>query len=293
MKRLLIRILIVLSLTMAAWAQCAKDHRDEKKGGILITDFKITETKALSAAEVAGMGGEFIGACFNDDSEEMEERVRAIFQDRGYFKVEVKNVSLKADDPLASPKPVTMTAEVDEGEQYRLGEIRIGGNHALSASKLRNAFPLKLGGIFSRTQVASGLQTLRKIYMSQGFLDFTPAPETTFSSNGTVQLTINIHEGQQYHMGKLEILADKTLADQLQLAWKLREGAVYDATYIEKFIEENHDLLPSGFGRQQVSRAQNCPEAVVDLRITIEDKDAKSRAAMKDIPCEKKEESAK
>ena len=287
-----IRVLVVLTaFTVGAWAQCTKDNREEKKGGILVTDFTITGTKALSASDVAGMGGDFIGACFNDDSEELEERVRAEFQNRGYFKADVKHISFKADDPLGSPKKVTMEADVDEGPLFRLNQITFLENHAFSTDELRAAFSLKKGDVFSRRKVASGLEGVRKLYGKQGYLDMYCIPDTRFSAGADLIVTMN--EGPQYHMGKMEILADKTLADRMQLAWKLREGVVFDWTYIDKYIGENHDLLPGGFGRQEVKLGKNCPDAVVDVRMTVEDKDAASRAPMKDVPCEKKEEKGK
>lgn len=116
MRKSLIRVLLVLvGLAIGAWAQCGKDNREDKKGGILVTDFAITGTQTLSATEIAEITGEFTGSCFNEDIDEMDERERALFQDRGYFKVSVKHTSLKAADPLGSPKPVTMEADVDEG----------------------------------------------------------------------------------------------------------------------------------------------------------------------------------
>jgi hypothetical protein len=38
---------------------------------------------------------------------ELEDRVRALFQDRGYFHAIVKEVRIKPSDPLVLPKPVT------------------------------------------------------------------------------------------------------------------------------------------------------------------------------------------
>ena len=287
-----IRVLIVLAVfTIGAWAQCTKDNRQERKGGILVTDFTITGTKTLSATEIAGLTGELTGACYNDDSDEMSERVRALFMDRGYFKVDVKHLSWKADDPLGDPKKVTMEADVDEGALFRLNQITFLENHAFSAEKLRAAFSLKKGDVFSRHKVAVGLDGVRKLYGKQGYLDMYCIPDTQFAAGADLIVTMN--EGPQYHMGKMEILADKTLADRLQLAWKVREGAVFDWTSIDKYIEENHDLLPGGFGREQVKLGKNCPDAVVDVRVTLEDKDAASRAAMKDVPCEKKEDKGK
>ena len=289
MRRDPIAVLVILTaLAIGAWAQCAKDNRAEKKGGILVTDFTITGTQTVSATEIAGITGELTGSCFNDDSDEMGERVRALFQDRGYFKVEVKHISLKADDPLGNPKQVAMEADVDEGPRFRLNQITFLENHAFSAERLRAAFPLKKGDVFSRGKVASGLEGIRDLYVKQGYLDMYCIPDTSLAAGADLKITVS--EGPQYHMGKLEILAEKQLADRLQLTWNLNAGAVYDETYIDKYIEQNHDLLPSGFSRARVKVAKNCPDAVVDVRLTVEDKDAPTRAPMKYIPCEKKEE---
>ena len=290
--RLLVRLLvIVVGLAIGAWAQCAKDNRAEKKGGILVADFTITGTQTLSATEIAEITGELTGSCFNDDSDEMGERVRALFQNRGYFKVDVKHVSLKADDPLGNPKQVTMEADVDEGPLFRLNQITFLENHAFTVEQLRATFPLKKGDVFSRGKVAAGIESVRNLYAKQGYLDMIPIPDTSFGAGADLNITVS--EGTQYHMGKLEILADKSLADRLQLAWKLNAGAVYDMTYVDRYIEENHDLLPSGFSKERVKLAENCPDAVVDVRLTVEDKDAASRTPMKDVPCEKKQDHSK
>jgi outer membrane protein assembly factor BamA len=292
MRRFLIRVLLVLmGLAIGAWAQCGKDNRADKRGGILVTDFTITGTQTLSATEIAEITGELTGSCFTEDIDEMGERVRVLFMDRGYFKVEVKHISLKAADPLGSPKQVTMEADVDEGPQFRLNQITFLENHAFSASKLLAAFPLKKGDVFSRRKVAAGLESLRNLYVKHGYVDMYCIPATAFDVGADLKITMS--EGTQYHMGKLEILAEKALADRLQLAWKLNAGAVYDATYVDKYIEENHDLLPSGFSRQQVKVAKNCPDAVVDMRMSVEDKDEASRTPLKEIPCEKKEDRSK
>jgi len=55
------------------------------------------------------------GSTFNDDSDELSERIRNQFQDRGYFKAEVEKLNIKVIDPLAAPKPIRMEAQVSEG----------------------------------------------------------------------------------------------------------------------------------------------------------------------------------
>ena len=272
-----------------AVAQCAPDHRSNKSGGILLKDLNLVGTQTLSMDQLAGIAGELTGGCFDDDSDELQQRIRALFQDRGYFRVEVKSLQLKPQDPLAIPKPVVGEAEVAEGPRCKTGEIRFVKNHAFSAERLRREFPIKAGEWFTRGKVAAGLEALRKLYGTDGFLDYDAIPDTEFSSDGTVNLQISFEEGPQYHLQAVEILAKKELAAKLRLQWKLDAGSVYDHGYIARYIEENHDLLPEGFREDQVQVVRDCPRALVDVRIVIDPSEDTSRSAPKDVPCETKD----
>jgi hypothetical protein len=272
-----------------SYAQCANDARSDEHRGILVTDFTVTGTTTLSSTEVARLAGEFVGSCFNDDSNEMQERVRAKFQDRGYFAVEVKSLGFKPGDPLGTPKPVTMEVEVAEGPKYKIGEILFVENHALSSERLRDAFPLKKGALFERYKVASGLDGLHKLYASRGFLDSYYVPDAAPSSNGTVTLKVKVTEGPQYHMGKLEILAEKDLEARLRAEWKMAEGATYDTTYIRTFLEKNQNLLPKGITPGDVGELVNCPEALVDVSLVVDPRERTSQGTAKRIPCESDE----
>ena len=286
--------LLLALLLCAAWsyADCAQDHRSNKNAGILVTDFTIGGTQTMSATELARITGNMIGSCFDDDPDELGERIRALFQDRGYFAVEVKHVGFKPGDPLAIPKPVTMDADVAEGPLYKLAEITFIDNHAISSGRLRQAFPLKKGSIFSRTKVASGIDALRRLYGSRGFLDYYAVVDSEPSSNATMSLKLSIQEGPQYHMGKLEIVAAKEAADRLRLQWKLAEGAVYEHTYLDKFIAANRDLLPSGFTRDSAQTGIDCPHALVDLKLIVDATEDKSPQP-KSVACESTKDGTK
>ncbi|HEV3511805.1 MAG TPA: POTRA domain-containing protein [Candidatus Sulfotelmatobacter sp.] len=266
-------------------ADCAQDHRSNKNAGILVTDFTITGTQAVSATEMARITSDLTGSCFDEDPEEMSERIRALFQDRGYFSVEVKHVGFKPGDPLGVPKPVTMEADVSEGPIYKLADITFLGNHAFSADRLRQAFPLKKGDVFARSKVAAGLESVRQLYGKRGYLDVTFIPDVEPSSNATMMLKVSVIEGTQYRMGKLEILASKEAAGRLRSEWKLPEGTVYDRTYLDKYIDANRDLLPAGFTREKVQMVSDCPHAVVDLKLIVDPAEDKSPQP-KDVPCE-------
>jgi len=267
-------------------AQCANDRRQNKNAGILITDFTITGTQTISATELARITSDMVGACYDEDSEEMEERLRAAFQDRGYFRVEVKSLRIKPRDPLGVPKPVTLEGDISEGPQYRLADVSFVNSHAFPAAKLREQFPLKKGALMERGKIASGLESLRKLYGTRGYLDYVAIPETQFGSNATVNLAVTIEEGPQYHIGKLDIVADKEVAGRLRMEWKLAEGDVYDYTYIDEYLTAARELLPSNFSRANVQTWQNCPEGLVQVRMMVDPAQEKSSSEMKSVPCD-------
>jgi outer membrane protein assembly factor BamA len=274
-------------------AQCTNDHRENKNAGIIVTDFTIAGTQSISATDLASITGEMIGSCYNEDSEEMEERVRASFQNRGYFQVEVKSLRVKPQDPLAAPKPVTLEGEVSEGPQYRLAQVTFLKNHAFAAEELREQFPLKNGALMERAKIALGLESLRNLYAKRGYLDLVSVPETTFGSNAIVNLNVTVDEGPQYHMGKLDIVADKEASARLRAEWKLAEGDVYDRTYIDDYLTVAHDVLPPNFTRADVQITQNCPEALVHVRLIVDPAQDTSKSEPKNVPCEEHDKTPK
>lgn len=274
-------------------ADCVNDNRSNKRAGILVTDFTITGTQTVGATDLAKLTSDFIGSCYDDDSEELGERLRAAFQDRGYFAVEVKSLGIKPRDPLGTPKPVSVEAEVSEGVQYRLAQVTFVDAHAFSPAKLREQFPLQKGDLFERAKVASGLESLRKLYGTNGFLDSMAIPETKLASDGTANLNISIQEGPQYHMGKLDIVAADEVKLRLRAEWKLAEGDAYDHTYIDRYLEANRDLLPAGFSRANIITTQNCPDAVVEVRLIIDPAEEASHAELKNVPCKEHHDAAK
>jgi outer membrane protein assembly factor BamA len=268
-------------------ADCPSDHdnRFRKAYGLLITDFSISGTHALSSEELLGITSQLTGYCFDEDTEELSERIRALFQDQGYMEATVKNLHIKPGDPLAIPKPVSLDAEVVEGRRFKVAKIEFVGNHVFDVSKLRSKFSLKKGDLFARAKIATGLEGVRNLYVSDGFIDMTAIPDTTSRSDGTTVLTLTVAEGFQYRMGELEIFSKKELAGRLRAEWELPEGAVFDLTYIDKYIDKNRSLLPAEFNPRNVQLVRNCTDLLVVVRLPLDGTDPRSQSRPKDIDC--------
>jgi outer membrane protein insertion porin family len=286
-NRFFLPSLTFVVLTGVFHADCIKkqDHRSNKNAGVLVNDLVISGTQTISSDELNRIRGNLIGGCFDEDSEQLQERIRALFQNRGYFAVVVKSLNIKSGDPLVLPKPVALEAEVEEGPLYRLAGIKFSGNRALSAAQLRTAFPLKKADLFDREKIAAGLDRLRVLYAKHGFLDFICVPDTEFSSNATILLTMSVVEGAQYHLGKLHILAKKEV-DKLRARWQLPEGGVFDRTYIDKYVRDNRSLLPAEFTADSVQVWRDCPAATVEVTLPLDANEVMSHTAAKNVDCE-------
>jgi len=263
----LILCLLLFFFCQCGIAQTPIPSTDGRK--ILVDSFIISGTRTIDAAELAEITGSISGSEFNDDPEEMQERVRDQFQDHGYFQVEVGKFEIKVLDPLASPKLVRLEADVNEGPLCRLSTIDFTGNHFTTTEELRAMFPLKAGDVFEKAKIAGGLQSMMKSQGLHGLLDAYAIPNTTLSGS-TVKLDIEMHEGLQYRMGKLEVIGPAEAADKLQARWTLDQGAVFDRSYTRKFLEENSSLLPANFVEEDGMKIfKNCSDSTVSVHIHL------------------------
>jgi len=175
--------------------------------------------------------------------EEDTERVRAEYQNRGYFKVVVRDPKAEIHDtghkgfhiPLVQHGPgkaVDITMPVEEGDKYRLGKITFKNNKAIqNVAALRSLFPIKDGDVFSREKVTKGIDNLRKAYGQSGYINFTPVPGTTFDDEKKLAfLEIDVDEGKQFYVRRIEFQGNTTTRDKvIRRELALEEGNTYNS----------------------------------------------------------------
>ena len=175
--------------------------------------------------------------------EEDTERVRAEYQNRGYFKAGVSDPKTQIHDtghkgfhiPILQSGPgkaVDITMPIEEGDKYRLGKITFKNNKAISnTAALRSLFPLKDGDVFSRDKIAKGLEALRKAYGEYGYINYTGVPSTTFDDDKKLaSLEIDVDEGKQFYVRRIEFVGNTTTRDKvIRRELALEEGGVYNS----------------------------------------------------------------
>lgn len=177
--------------------------------------------------------------------DEAEERVRAAWQNRGYFKVQVSG-DAKILTASVVNQQIALSFRVDEGQQYRLGEIRFLHNKAITnVGTLRAMFSIADGDVFSREKIADGLENLRKAYGEIGYINFTCVPDAKANDEERlIDLEIDVDEGKQFRIGSISFPGlDETAQREALRDFPLRQGQVYNQRVWKLFLER-HNSLP-------------------------------------------------
>ena len=218
--------------------------------------------------------------------EEDTERVRQAYRDRGYFRANTgdPDTHIRNDNGLSlftfrpkNGKRMDIHIPVEEGARYRLGSITFSGNKAVSNTKaLRAQFAIKDGDIFDATAFGKGLKALSQAYNGLGYINFQPIPTPSFNEAAkTVSFNIDIDEGKQFKVSRIEFTGNKITRDfVIRRELLLEEGQVYNSRAWEASLQrlnqlEYFDPLKVD---QDTETHQNAEAGTVDLLLKVHEK---------------------
>ncbi len=213
------------------------------------------------------------------------ERVRDALQQKGYFKALVQDPKTSIHDshglhlPLIKKgggKSVDITMPVEEGDRYRLKEVKFSGNKAVPTEALRRQIPMKDGDLFNVELMRKGIKNLHDAYGAFGYINFTPVPDTEIDEeHKTVTVKFDLDEGKQFSVRRIEFQGNTTTRDKVirrQLA--LEEGHVYNSKLWEFSLLRLNQL---GYfeplkPEQDSETKQNNQEGTVDITLKVKEK---------------------
>jgi hypothetical protein len=82
MCRTIATALVCMLFAPVLWADCAPDYRSDKRAGVFIADFIINEASSLGSSELTAIRNKLIGACADEKTDDLEELIRALFQNK-------------------------------------------------------------------------------------------------------------------------------------------------------------------------------------------------------------------
>ncbi len=223
------------------------------------------------------------------DSSKLEidtERVRYTYRDKGYANAAVEEPKTQIRDEGGlnwftfrprRGKRIDILLPIEEGSRYRLGTITFTGNKAIRNEKaLRATFNIKDGDWFNASLIGKGLENLKKAYGSLGYINFGAVPTPHYDDkNHTISLTVDIDEGKQFYVSRIEFQGNTVTRDRvIRRELLLQEGQVYNSQLWEySLLRLNQLQYFDPLKVDQDTEAHQNPEAgTVELLLKVKEK---------------------
>ncbi len=170
------------------------------------------------------------------------ERIRQAYQAKGYFTARVISHSERVEDvygrglriPILNPKipgkHVDITMVVSEGNLYHLNKFNFVGMKLFRTPDLiaRQIFRMSKEDPFSTEKLQKGLDELRKLYGNFGYIDFVGSPDPEPINDHQVDLTIDVDEGHQFFVRRIDFQGNITTRDRvIRREMLVNEGDLY------------------------------------------------------------------
>jgi outer membrane protein insertion porin family len=177
-------------------------------------------------------------------------RIKAKYQDKGYYKVEVNSELDKlTEDSLANA--YALKFKIKEGPKIRIREIEFTGNEHFTDSKLRGQMGNKPKGFlrsgnFDPKKREEDKQKIVDFYHDHGFIDAAVLSDTVVVDEKDprwMTVKIDVYEGPQYYFGQTTFYGNKVYGERaLYAQLKYDSGKVYNPKKYEESLGNLYSL---------------------------------------------------
>ncbi len=223
-------------------------------------------------------------------------RIRMLYAEHGYVRVNVADPILETKPhpvrktfPLMRPSPYGIpipfakqtlrryfiTLKIQEGSQYRVGDVRISGNRLFDEGRIKNVLGLNSGDIFNEVKLRDNFLQLRKLYGTKGYVNFTAIPSQGFDEkNKVVNLGVNIEEDKPYVVNRITFSGNTSTRDRvIRREIRIDEGQVFNSTLWEQSMQRLNQL--SYFDEIKPEDAEikmNPADSTIDINLKVKEK---------------------
>lgn len=172
----------------------------------------------------------------------LTESIRPLYLQKGYLRAKLgpPEARLTGNPNQKLPDQIPIYVPVTPGGIYHWKEIHWTGNTLLSEFTLTGLLGVKPGDVADGMQMESGWDRIREEYGHLGYLDAKLDPVAKFDDDAhTVSYAVSVHEGIQYHYGKM-VLTGLSLAGERKVyaAWTIASGNVFDKAKFEELLQK-------------------------------------------------------
>jgi len=200
------------------------------------------------------------------------EKLQSYYMDRGYadFNVDSTQVSISPDK-----RKMYVTANIKEGEIYKITDIKLTGNLILKEEDLHKMIQLKPGDVFSRKKIESSVDAMTAVLSNIGyaFAEVQPIPAID-KDKREVGLNFFVNPGKRVYVRKIVFKGNAHTEDEVvRREMRQLEGAYYSQAAIDR---SKIRLQRLGFFRTVTIDTPKVPgtDDQVDVNVTLEEQNS-------------------
>jgi len=224
-------------------------------------------------------------------------RIRMLYAEHGYVRANILEPTvetkphqvmrtlpfIKAPFPFGIPIPFWrktvdryfITINIEENDQYRVGEVKVTGNKQFNELAIRLILGLVPGEVFNEELLRKSFENLKKLYGSRGYINFTAVPLQDFDeAKKIVNLTINVDEERQYFVNRIAFAGNTTTRDKvIRREVMVQEGQIFNSALWDMSVQRLNQL--GYFEEIKTEDAEvkpNTTEPHVDISLKVKEK---------------------
>lgn len=173
------------------------------------------------------------------------ERVKNFYQDHGYFDVTFGDPHVITVGRNTKKPRVKLVIPVKEGTVHTFGEVSVSGNKVFTSEQIIGNWPVKKGQIIRRKPIQTRADAFGEAYRTRGYIYAYVNPEYINRDNNVIDVHMQVYEGEQFRLGRLEFQGNTTTKDKvLRREIFLEEGDIMD---METFKQSLYKLGQLGY----------------------------------------------
>ena len=235
----------------------------------MISEIRIQGSKQIKKSDIEAVMGVQAKQTVNPEKLKTDiSKIKELYDSKGFYNAEI---SYRIDK--MGERDVQVVISIAENEKLFIRDILFEGNRAFTARELRNMLQTKEWGIFhffsdsgvlKKEQLKQDVDKIKGFYLNNGFINVQIADPAVTHDNKGIYIKISIEEGQQYRVGKVEIVGDQLLTSRQDLLAKLkirkkdfydRDAVMKDMDYLTQVSNDegyaSADVIPNTVPREE------------------------------------------
>jgi outer membrane protein insertion porin family len=211
-------------------------------------------------------GGDFKPKEFEEDA----ERMILLFRSRGYLDAEIKDKELVFSQ---DGKDLDVFITMEEGQEYRVGELRWSGNVLFPDSVVSKLIRLEKGEVFDDTEFSQIQYDINSLYWDRGYIYSSVSPLKQVE-DGVIDVEFEITEGNPAHVNEISIVGNtKTSEEVIRRELVLVPGDVFQLPRLRRSMREVFNLgYFAGPPQHDIRRANE--DGDIDITLRVEERPA-------------------